>query len=25
MERLKSYGIHLPASIFHETHEVKEK
>src|SRR5512133_2774926 len=25
LERLKSYGIHLPASIFHETHEVKEK
>jgi pilus assembly protein CpaF len=25
LERLKSYGIHLPLSIFHETHEVKEK
>src|SRR6185369_5605122 len=25
LERLKSYGIHLPVSIFHETHEVKEK
>jgi pilus assembly protein CpaF len=25
MERLKSYGIHLPVSIFHETHEVKDK
>jgi pilus assembly protein CpaF len=25
LERLKSYGVHLPASIFHETHEVKEK
>jgi pilus assembly protein CpaF len=25
MERLKAYGIHLPASIFNEVHEVKEK
>jgi pilus assembly protein CpaF len=25
LERLKAYGIHLPASIFHEVHEVKEK
>src|ERR1035441_4412583 len=25
LERLKSYGIHLPLAIFHETHEVKEK
>jgi pilus assembly protein CpaF len=25
LERLKSYGIHLPLSIFHETLEVKEK
>ena len=25
LERLKAYGIHLPVSIFHETHEVKEK
>ena len=25
LERLKSFGIHLPASIFHEEHEVKEK
>ncbi|HTS61989.1 MAG TPA: CpaF family protein [Candidatus Acidoferrales bacterium] len=25
MERLKGYGIHLPNSIFHEMHEVKEK
>jgi pilus assembly protein CpaF len=24
-ERLKAYGIRLPASIFNETHEVKEK
>src|SRR5215471_605410 len=24
-ERLKAYGIHLPASIFTEVHEVKEK
>src|SRR5690349_2684782 len=25
MDRLKAYGIHLPASIFTEVHEVKEK
>jgi len=25
MERLKAYGVHLPASIFNEVHEVKEK
>ena len=25
LERLKSFGIHLPASIFHEEHEVKDK
>jgi pilus assembly protein CpaF len=25
MDRLKTYGIHLSASIFQETHEVKEK
>jgi pilus assembly protein CpaF len=25
LERLKSYGIHLSASIFQEQHEVKEK
>jgi pilus assembly protein CpaF len=25
MERLKGYGIHLPASIFNEAHEVKDK
>ena len=25
LERLKSYGIHLPLAIFHEMHEVKEK
>jgi pilus assembly protein CpaF len=25
LERLKAYGIHLPASIFEEEHEVKEK
>jgi pilus assembly protein CpaF len=25
MERLKGYGIHLPASIFNEVHEVKDK
>ncbi len=24
-DRLKAYGIHLPASIFSETHEVKDK
>jgi pilus assembly protein CpaF len=24
-DRLKAYGIHLPASIFNETHEVKDK
>jgi pilus assembly protein CpaF len=24
-DRLKAYGIHLPSSIFHEAHEVKEK
>jgi pilus assembly protein CpaF len=25
LDRLKSFGIHLPVSIFHEEHEVKEK
>jgi pilus assembly protein CpaF len=25
LDRLKSFGIHLPASIFHEEHEVKDK
>ena len=25
LDRLKAYGIHLSASIFHEVHEVKEK
>jgi len=25
LERLKAYGIHLPASIFHEEHEVKDR
>jgi pilus assembly protein CpaF len=25
MDRLKAYGIHLPASIFSEAHEVREK
>ena len=25
LDRLKAYGIHLPASIFHEEHEVKDK
>src|SRR5437588_6727089 len=25
LDRMKSYGIHLSASIFHEQHEVKEK
>jgi len=25
LERMKAYGIHLPASIFNEVHEVKEK
>ena len=25
MERMKAYGIRHPASIFNETHEVKEK
>src|SRR3954451_16819516 len=25
MDRLKAYGIHLPASVFNEEHEVKEK
>jgi pilus assembly protein CpaF len=25
LDRLKSYGVHLSASIFHEEHEVKEK
>jgi len=25
LDRLKAYGIHLPASIFHEEHEVKDR
>src|SRR6266850_1176085 len=25
MDRLRAYGIHLPASVFNEVHEVKEK
>jgi pilus assembly protein CpaF len=25
LDRMKAYGIHLSASIFHEQHEVKEK
>jgi pilus assembly protein CpaF len=25
MERLRAYGIHLPASIFNEVHDVREK
>jgi pilus assembly protein CpaF len=25
VDRLKAYGIHLPASTFNETHEVKDK
>jgi pilus assembly protein CpaF len=25
LDRLKAYGIHISASIFHEEHEVKEK
>jgi pilus assembly protein CpaF len=25
LDRLKAYGIHLPVSIFHEEHEVKER
>jgi hypothetical protein len=24
-DRLKAYGIHLPQSIFHEEHEIKEE
>jgi len=25
LDRLKAYGIHLPASVFHEEHEVKDR